>query len=176
MGHGTISATPLVVDGRVAAQGGTLNLAAVSGPGTLALDTGGTAYAHAVCSVAAIDFVAGGNEKLIALPNDITGTIVGFGKGDTIDIRNSTVTTLSFLAGTLTALDGTTVVDKLLFSGVYDTQDFGLKSDGTTGVDITFLAGSAEPPSAPALCWFTPHWSGAPIFDIGADILRTGGW
>jgi hypothetical protein len=109
------------------------------GSGVLAIDAGGAVSAHAELGVASVVFLSGGNETLQGKPSEIGGIISGFGAGDVIDIRPVIATTLSFLAGTLTLLDGNDVVDQLYLAGNYDVADFALSADGHGGTDIKFV-------------------------------------
>jgi len=165
-GNGSITST-LVDNGAIIAQGGTLKLTqAVSGSGALTIDTGGSVAAHASLAVASVVFASGDDETLQGGPSEITGVISGFGSGDVIDIRPVTATTLSFLSGTLTLLDGNTVVDELFLAGSYDTADFALSPDGHGGTDIEFATQGAAPRDNAELPsrwgWFGYHEAEAP--------------
>ena len=87
--------------GRIAAQGGTLSvLGAVSGRGTVAIDTGATLLAGASLKASHIGFLAGTGETLVLdRLTAITGTIAGFGTAgvaDVIDLAKFTVTGSAF--------------------------------------------------------------------------------
>lgn len=145
VGFGAADAARIVDDGHIAASGGTLVLGgAVSGTGALAIDSGATLAVTNGLSVAHMVFLAGGDEVLRTGASPITSTLSGFGAGDVIDIRPLVATTLTFLAGTLTLLDGTTPVDSLDFAGTYTAANFSLAPDDHGGTNISFLA-TSEP-------------------------------
>jgi len=168
-GNGWIVNAPLVDNGTLIAKGGALRLQSdVSGSGVLTINPGASVFARYTLGVASIDFTSGGKEDLLATPSGITGTISGFSKGDTIDIRLVEATTLSFLAGTLTLLDGVTPVDEISLAGDYDTGNFSLESDGHGGFDIGYVANGEQgaggvfathafiPPTD--FLWHMAHW------------------
>jgi len=163
-GYGSIDA-PLVIDGNVLAQGGTLTLySAVSGGGVLTIGGGDAVVAGAALDVASVTFAAAGNGLLVAAPSEVSGTISGFDAGDVIDIRPVTATTLNFLGGTLTLLDGAKPVDELLLAGSYTNANFALEPDGDGGVDIGYV-GAGE------------TWGALRQGDLAArDLSRFGLW
>jgi hypothetical protein len=143
-GEGELSATSIVDNGNIVAEGGTLTLAApTSGTGTVQLDSSSTVQAFGSLA-ASIAFMAGGQELLfVAHGASVTGTISGFGAGDTIDLRVA-ASHLQFSDGVLDFLAGKgTVVAALSFAGPYTQANFHLASDGHGGSDVTYISTSA---------------------------------
>jgi hypothetical protein len=152
-GHGAIGGVTgdlIVDDGTITASGGgTLNLSlAATGTGTLALDSGTELAAHGTVSVKNIVFNTGSNETLAFLaPHSVTGTISGFGAGDTIDIETQKVKSVNFINGVLFLLGAhNTVLETLDVSGSYVTGNFMLGSDHHGGTDIGFAANADTVP------------------------------
>jgi hypothetical protein len=150
-GHGTIGgvAGNTVIDNGtiIASGGGTLNVAlAVSGTGTLALDTGTDLIAHGAVSVENIVFNAGSNETLAFLaPQSITGTITGFAAGDTVDIETQKVKAVNYVNGVLFLLGAhNSVLETLNVAGDYTNANFALSTDHHGGTDITFTTQAAR--------------------------------
>ncbi len=146
-GSGAINgAYGVIDDGTIIARAGTLTIGVpVSGTGALHIANAATLQTGGAVSVASVVFNAGTNETLyLAKPAAMTGTISGFGAGDTIDLKGIAATTLTFLAGTLTLYDGTMAVDALTFAGDYVAADFTLKPDGAGGTDILYSGAAPE--------------------------------
>jgi len=142
-GFGTISGALLQDDGAIVAQGGTLVLAtAVSGSGTIVIDSGAKLVADGALGLAKIAFVAGGGETLIVdQPGLVTSSLSGFGAQDFIDLKNlGPVSSLFFAGTTLTLYDGVTAVDTLTFAGSYTTANFTLTSEHNGGTIIGYHA------------------------------------
>jgi hypothetical protein len=141
-GFGTVGGTAgnmVMDDGTITASGGTLNVAlAVTGIGTLALDSGGTVLAHGAVSVADIVFNSSGNETLQFLSTaSPTGTVTGFAAGDTI-ILGLRAKTFNFANDTLSLLGkGGIVLETLTFGSGYSAGDFVLSKVGHVS-EITF--------------------------------------
>jgi hypothetical protein len=68
--------------------------------------------------------------------NVIDGAISGFIAGDVIDFAGTTIKSETFSGGILTLKDGSTVVEKLSFTGALTTEDFTLVSKGTAGTEL----------------------------------------
>jgi hypothetical protein len=148
-GRGTVGpAAPVVDNGTIVAKGGGLDIGeAVTGAGTLLIDSGATLLAHAKLAVNTV-FASGGNETLaLAHGTAATGMIAGFAATDIIDLRHLAATSLSFANGTLSVGNNGHIVDTLFFAGDYTQADFGLTSDGNNGTDIIFA--NAAPVAAP---------------------------
>jgi hypothetical protein len=142
-GSGAVNGALGVVDnGLIAAQGGTLTVGIpVSGKGTLDIGNGATLQTGGAVQVPSIVFAAGSGETLyLAKPGSLAGTLSGFGTRDAIDLKDVQATSASFLAGTLTLLDGTGVVGSLDFAGNYDTANFALMGDQHGGTIVDFVA------------------------------------
>jgi len=108
----------------------------LSGGGIVRLDAGATLTANAGLGAATLRFADGGGETLVLGSTDtVAATLSGFRSSDTIDLA-STLTTFSFAGGTLTLLDGSSVVETLTLAGHYTQADFALKSDDHGGTDI----------------------------------------
>ncbi len=156
-GHGTIGGVPgtaVVDDGTITAaasgdETGTLNIVTpITGTGTLALDSGQKLIAHGAVSVANILFNAGTSETLYFLaPKDVTSDISGFAVGDTIDLYDQKVRSLSYANGTLTLVGAhNTVLETLSLTGDYTTADFTMATDHHGGTDIGFAANADTVP------------------------------
>jgi hypothetical protein len=128
--------------GLIAANAGTLVLAsAVSGAGTLDIQTGATMHLSAGAHVGSVVFNLGSNETLfVGVPKAFISPITGFGDGDTIDLRRLKATSLGYDNGTLSLLGehGHKVLDTLVFGGDYSLADFAIVSDGSKGTDVTY--------------------------------------
>jgi hypothetical protein len=156
-GHGTIGGVPgtsVVDDGTITAaasgdETGKLNIVTpITGTGTLALDSGQELIAHGSVSVANIVFNTGTSETLYFLaPRDVTSDISGFGAGDTIDLHDQKVRSLSYANGTLTLLGAHGVtLETLSLTGDYTTADFTMATDHHGGTDIGFAANADTVP------------------------------
>jgi autotransporter family porin len=155
-GHGTVggvAGNKVIDNGTITASGGgTLNVAlAVSGTGTLALDIGTELIAHSAVSVENIIFNAGGNETLAFLaPQSVTGTITGFGAGDTIDIETQKVKAVNYVNGVLFLLGAhNALLETLDVSGSFVSGNFDLSSDHHGGTDISYITQAAHAPAGP---------------------------
>ena len=77
-------------------------------------------------------------------PNQFAPTVYGFGDGDTIDFLQTTVTSVSYSNGVLTAMNGGTTVATINLSGPYFTSDFALSSDNNGGTDVKLGTNPAQ--------------------------------
>jgi hypothetical protein len=145
-GFGTIggSSTKALVDsGAIVARGGTMNVTdTISGPGTITIDPRATLDLSAAASVADIVFAAGGTEDLaVDTTAPPTSELSGFTTGDTIDLQDLRVKSVSFASGTLTLANlAGAAIGSLEFLGTYSTANFTLHADGQGGTDIGFTS------------------------------------
>ena len=155
-GYGELLGGPIIDNGNITANGGTLLLgAAVSGSGSLTIDPGASVSVLHNLGVA-VDFAAGkGETMVVAKGASVTGTISGFADGDTINVRGLVASTLSFAGGDLMLESGKTdkVVGILHLAGDYNAADFALSADPVAGIDITY-AGAAPAVSGAASALF----------------------
>jgi hypothetical protein len=115
----------------------------LSGGGIVRLDAGAKLTADAGLGAATLRFADGGGETLVLGSTDaVAATLSGFRSSDTIDLA-STLTTFSFAGGTLTLLDGSSVVETLALAGHYTDADFALKSDDHGGTNILMKSDAA---------------------------------
>ena len=143
LGAGTLTASAIVNSGAVDASGGNLLInGAITGTGTLEIETGATL---AVGDVAATDTIAFGNDvlQMLALqtPGEAEATIQNFYAGSTIDLPDLTGLIGSWnqvnsTGGVLTLTDGTSgpVIAALNISGMH--SGFTLHEDGSGGTDV----------------------------------------
>jgi hypothetical protein len=133
-GAGSFS-TRLVDNGTVVAGAGD-SLGPVSGSGVLRLGSNGPITLTGAVTGVSIAFT-GDDSLYLGTPGNVTGTIRGFGGNDTIEV-GSLVTALSYAPqgaghGTLTLLDGKTLVSRLAFAGGYSSASFHLHLALTSG-------------------------------------------
>ena len=117
-----------------------------------AIDVGGSARLtlDSSVSVAIIAFAAGGGALQLGAPQHVSGTIHGFGTGDTIELLGLEATSLQFSGGRLSVYDGQTRVDTLHFAGPLTSGDFGL-AEGKLGDARIVYAGSSQDLSTAAV-------------------------
>ena len=84
------------------------------------------------------------------------GAILGFHAAALID-STTPITSLTFLAGTLTLKDGQAVVEQLTFGGTHVAAGFHLAADGHGGTDITYGSGPPAADFVPLLPWDVDH-------------------
>jgi hypothetical protein len=115
-------------------------LSTVGGTGTIGIAAKAAAeLAGGAAATQTVSFQQpGGGELDLAKPTTFLGTIANFGTLDKIDLLSAPATSLSFAAGKLTVLDGSTKVATLAFSGSYQTANFALGSDSNGGSLITY--------------------------------------
>ncbi len=147
-GHGTITATTIGNAGLIFASLGTLVVSgSVTGTGSMAISSGATLQLdNAVVSTQSITFGNNSNGLVLENPSTMTGHILDFATGDTIDLLSKAATKLAYASNVLTISNGTTLVGKLNIIGKYTTANFKLATDGHGGSLISHVAsGSAEP-------------------------------
>jgi T5SS/PEP-CTERM-associated repeat protein len=145
-GAGTVSASSIVNNGLIAAyaSGNALQLSgAISGSGTLAIDAGATLNVGAVGSGENLVFGSGTAEVLqLTTPAAMGALITGFSPGDTIDLTTIPATGLTATwsqtgaSGSLSLMQGGTVLASLSLAGTYTQSDFSLTTDGSGGTDL----------------------------------------
>jgi hypothetical protein len=176
---GDAAASGITDDGTIVAAGGILTLDnAVNGAGIAAIDDGATLSLQDSFGAAGLSFGSGVHQTLvIAAGADVTASLSGFGKHDVID-EKQIITSVSYVAGTLSLLDGQSVVGTLFLAGNYNADDFHVGSDGQGGTDITYGAedsaraapvlglGQYNHAAGPGLAW-AGH---------GGDVSLPAGW
>jgi autotransporter family porin len=111
----------------------------IDGVSVLAIGSGATLDLNGAVRAGAIAFGTGGGETLkLESAAQVSTVLKGFGAGDVIDLAKLQVSSMSFLHGTLTMMDGGNVVDTLRFGGAYTAADFIIHADGAGGTDIGF--------------------------------------
>ena len=147
-GHGTITATTIGNGGLIFASAGALEVGgSITGTGNLAISSGATLQLdNAVVSTQNLTFGNNANALLLENPSTMTGHIIDFATGDTIDLLSKAATKLSYAGSVLTISNGTTLVGKLNVVGKYTTANFKLGADGHNGALISYVAtGSVAP-------------------------------
>ncbi len=154
-GQGNLdSAGTITNNGVVEALGGTLEVGAISGTGTLAIGTE-AALALAAATAMTIHMSGGGGELILpGTAERITSVISGFAPGDSIVTGQSPVSAVSYQPGsggigTLTLSEGSEAVSTLLLSGNYAGDTFAVVPDGQ-GAEITVSAGGTATSGPPA--------------------------
>jgi fibronectin-binding autotransporter adhesin len=135
-GNGQINQSGLtIVNGTLAAQGGTLLLGAVSGTG--ALQIGATATLELTAAEACpIAMTGGGATLLLAGPSESLGVpLSGFAQGDQIVIASSQVGAVAYApgagnVGTLTLYNGADIAGTILLAGNFSGDVFTVQPDG----------------------------------------------
>ncbi len=154
-GQGNLDSAGTIIDnGMVEALGGTLEVGAISGTGTLAI---GTEAALALATATGMPIRFSGGGAALILPGTaerITSLITGFAPGDSIVTGQSPVSAVSYQPGsggigTLTLSEGGTAVSSLLLAGNYASDTFAVIPDGT-GAEITVSAGGTATSGPPA--------------------------
>jgi hypothetical protein len=139
VGSGTI-ATSIADSGSIVASGGTLTLGSdTGGTGTVAISAHSVLQADAGLSTARVEFLLGSGEKLaLAEPKRMSSQIIGFARGDRIDLLGTVATSLSFSSATdiLTVRGAGGAIAALRFSSSYGALRFQLASDGHGGSNI----------------------------------------
>ena len=154
-GSGTV-ANAITNTGTVDATGGTLTLSsAVTGAGLLMIDAGseltlGAANAERVL------FNSGSAELRLNTPTGFTGTLSGFGAGDSLLLMstNGTAASISGTSLTVTLSGGGTDVFKLAASQAAKTLT--VTSDGQGDTLVTYPAGQVRVAAASAMHFIAP--------------------
>jgi hypothetical protein len=138
------------------AGAGLRDLGALAVTGTLTggaalIGTAGTLVVTGSLDAATLHFAPGGDALLdVGADGSVASTLTGFSGGDVIDVARA-ATTLSYLGGTLTLLDGSTAVATFAVAGHYTAASFHLDSEDGDSRVTTVPAGAASLPDfAPA--------------------------
>ena len=113
----------------------------ITGSGSIVIENGGE-LEFASEQTQDITF-AGSNAKLFLLnPSEYTGTLVGFGQGDVLELglgAGTVVTSASVSGSTLVIMDNTSTVDTIQLAGSYTpNSDFNIASSGPAFVTLTY--------------------------------------
>jgi hypothetical protein len=150
-GFGAVNPGGAVVNnGTVTAQGGTLDLGAVSGSGALAIATEATLML-AAGDACPILFAGGATLQLAGSAATPAGVLQGFAPGDLIVTLSSQVSAAAYTpgagnVGTLSLYDGSAVAGTLLLAGTYAGDAFFVLPDGAGTAIGVQAAGSGPPP------------------------------
>jgi T5SS/PEP-CTERM-associated repeat protein len=139
-GFGTLSASGLINNGTVVANGGTLTfIGGMTGSGTLGIAAGATlSLSSSVATGQKTVFEATTGDLKLGAPAQFTGSIYDFVKGDTIDLTSTLASSLTFSGHTLTVHESGGGTFGLTFAGSYTQASFGApQSDGHGGTLIT---------------------------------------
>jgi hypothetical protein len=143
-GFGTIAGAPVVDDGSIVAQSGTLTLVdAVSGEGKLVVGADATLAAHGALGGTFVQF-GGPGTLVLGDPTAVTAQMQEFAAGDVIDLQGLAANTFSFSGGTLTLDNGSTPLASLVFQGTYTSSNFMLDADHESGTDVSFVTSASE--------------------------------
>ncbi len=156
-GTGTITATNIGNAGLIVASGGTLVVAgSITGTGAMHIQSGSTLeLTGSSASNQTIQFESGANQLVLGDAAQVSSHIRDFATGDAVDLLSDPSTTLSYAAGALTVLNGTTQVAKLEIKGSYSAANFKLGTDGHGGSLISYVPTNAV--TAPHLSIFLDH-------------------
>jgi hypothetical protein len=146
-GFGTL-ATNVSNSGVIEAKGGTLILSgAVSGTGTLQIDNGGTL---SLASTDAENVTFTGINAGLAVtktPGSFTGTLAGFGPGDSLGFGTMGVASAAFAGSTLAVtFTGSTTQTYALAAAAAANERLGLSSNGDTVTAYRYAAASTHTP------------------------------
>jgi hypothetical protein len=117
------------VNGGQSGGSSTLELASAASAGTLT--------ATNFTNFSTIDFDAGAAWTLAGATTALSGAIVGFTFGDTIDLTGFVATSRTFGSNTLTLTNAGGTHAALAIQGTFATGNFRIASDGSGGTDIT---------------------------------------
>jgi hypothetical protein len=157
---------------------------ALSGAGTITLNTGGVLEIGTTATGGTITFQSGNNTVKLDTATTLGEALSGFASGDTIDLASLTYksTYLGLFSspttssGTLDIVDtatGNTVASLNLNNGSYGDK-FSVSSDGGSGTDITLTNTplNAAPPAATSVAMLMQFTDGTyEIFDIGQNSI-----
>jgi hypothetical protein len=130
---------------------GALTVSGTLTGGAVLIGAAGTLAVTGSLDAATVHFAPGGDAVLdVGADGSVASTLTGFSGGDVIDVARA-ATTLSYLGGTLTLLDGSTAVAAFAVAGHYTTASFHLDSEAGDSRITTVPAGGASLPDfAPA--------------------------
>jgi len=151
-GEGSLNVLGTIIDdGTITAQGGALLLGAAGGAGTIEIATEASLSLTSRESVA-IDFAGAGATLIIPGSGEMpSGTVAGFGPGDSILVSGIALDTVVYAPGTggigtLTLYAGGQVAGTILLAGNYAGHGFAVVPAGA-GAEITVSAsGGGGPP------------------------------
>jgi fibronectin-binding autotransporter adhesin len=150
-GEGVIALKTLDAGSMVAASGTMDFAAALTGTGSMTVDSGATLEVDSTAA-ATLSAIFNGADAILALndANKFAATINGFAATDTIDLLGQKATTATLGAGdALVIKNGAKVVATLQLAGTYTGDTFNVASDGNGGSNITVTTGGgATPPAA----------------------------
>jgi hypothetical protein len=123
---------------------GALTVAGTLTGGAILIGDAGTLVVTGSLDAASVHFAAGGEATLdVGADASLAGTLTGFAGGDVIDVAHA-ATTLSYLGGTLTLLDGSTAVAAFKVAGHYTTANFHLDPDPDDESRVTYVPEGAS--------------------------------
>lgn len=129
-------ATPASVsnNGIIYDTAGLLDIDALTGSGTLAVQNGAT-LELAVATSESVVFSGSNATVILGTPLVYNGTLSGFGLGDSLVLDGIAANSATIVGGnTLLVMDGGTTVDTLTLSGNYSTASFAVAMSGTNAV------------------------------------------
>jgi len=133
--------SPLGNEGTFILAGATMIAgSAVSGSGAVDLSAGAVIAADGTVAAQQIAFLDATDALDLARPGAFGGTISGFRQGDAIVLENTTISSLSYASGVLTArgtIGGSVGMAALHVTGSYKTGDFTFAADGLGDTVIT---------------------------------------
>jgi hypothetical protein len=135
----SLSAAAVSNLGTIVASGGALSfLGAVSGSGSLAIDTNGSISLGSTGTNALV-FGANGGRVLALNAADIAGTVSGWSAGDFIDLANTAASSESFANGTLSLFGSQSqLVGTIKFGAGVSAENFTLTASGSGGTAIGY--------------------------------------
>jgi hypothetical protein len=136
-------ATPSAVanGGVIYDTGGLLDINALSGNGTLVVQNGATIDIGVATSESVV-FSGSNAEAILGAPLLFTGTVAGFGLGDTLVLNGLTADTATVVNGnTLAVISSGTTVDTVRLSGNYTDATFSATTVGGNAI-VTNVAGA----------------------------------
>ncbi len=137
-GNGTVNSA-VVDNGTVTAQGGTLALLhGMSGSGNAVISGGAVLFSAKSLGEAGVAFASGNARLALGAGATVSAVVSGFGSGDTIDVQNKALTSLTYNNGVLKLYDALHVQQlRLVLTGSFAQNNFLLTSDGHGGTNIT---------------------------------------
>jgi hypothetical protein len=150
----TINAASFTNNGELEANGATLNVqSAIAGSGSATITGDGT-FVIGSTDTEGTTFNGAGTFA-IEHAGDFTGTLQGFSFGDGIDLTDVTdssgvravwtqVSILDGGSGTLAIFNGTTLIETIDLSGIYDPTNFLVTSDPSGKAEVVFTAATED--------------------------------